>query len=382
MWNNLKRKIMRQLLLAFMLILAFADTKSQATIGSGIAPEQAALLQLKTQEATTSGGATTGIGGGGLLLPRVMLTDRNTLEPFIEKDNSGNEEYIKTKKRYTGMIVYNLTELTGLKLGVCVWDGDKWNNMYDTEALNSTGGWMLEGNPLTGNENYFIGTTDNQKISFRTNNLERMHITGGGNVGLKTEDIPEQTLEVNGQTTLNDILTLKNLEKAPYEVAQLVVDKDDRVCEVISSTGNITGINSLTYIFSNLQTGDWVGSFNTKIPTDEYTLVVVGYSFLPNINYPTDGLSVGTVNKDYPGTYVPMEVYATMNQRGTQSDYWLLTADYVGGSIYMRENKYPSGTWVIHCHIINNSLVNNLKNQSFDLNGNIRGSATQLPEGL
>lgn len=346
---------MRRVLLALMLILAFANIKSQVTIGSDATPEKAALLQLKTQEAVTDSGVTTGAGGGGLLLPRVMLTDRNSLEPFIKKDESGSEEYTKTKKRYTGMIVYNLTDLTDLKIGICAWDGDKWNNMYDTEALISAGGWMLEGNELTGNEDHFIGTTDNQKISFRTNNQERIHITGEGEIGLKTGNSLKQTLEVNGQTTLNDTLILKKLEKAPTEVAQLVVDKDDRVCKIISSTGNTIGINELTYVFSNLQTGDWVGGFNTKIPTKEYTLVVVGYSFRPNTSYPTDGLSVGRVNKDYPGTYVPMEVYATMNRLGTQSNYWFLMADYVGGSTYMRENQYPSGTWIIHCHIINNS---------------------------
>lgn len=372
---------MRQLLLAFMFIIAFVGIKSQVTIGSDTAPEQAALLQLKSQEAAISGGATTGAGGGGLLLPRVMLADRNTLEPFIEKGDSGNEEYIKTKKKYTGMILYNLTDLADLKLGVCVWDGDKWNNIYDTEALIASN-WILEGNLLTENKDYYIGTTDNQKISFRTNNMERINVTGEGKIGLKTIDMPKETLEVNGQTTLNDTFILKNLERAPTEVSQLVVDKDDRVCKIISSTGNTIGINSLTYIFSHLQTGDWVGRFNTKIPTKEYTVVVVGYSFHPNVNYPTDGLSVGRINKDYPGTYVPMEVYATMNQGGTQFDHWLLTADYVGGSIYMRENQYPSGTWIIHCHVINNSLVNTLNDQSFNLNGNISGSATQIPEGL
>lgn len=373
---------MRQVLLTFMLIVAFTHIKSQVTIGSDTPPEQGALLQLKTQDATTDGGVTTGIGGGGLLLPRVELTDRNTLEPFIQKDDPANEEYIKTKKRYTGMVVYNLADLTDLKIGICYWNGDKWNNIYDTEALISANGWMLKGNQLTGNEDSFIGTIDNQKISFRTNNQERIQITGLGDIGVKTGETPKANLEINGQTTLNGILTLKNLEKAPTEVAQLVVDKDERVCEVISSTGNITGINSLTYIFSNLQTGDWVGSFNTKIPAKEYTLVVVGYSFLPNANYPTDGLSVGRINKDYPGTYVPMEVYATTIQRGIQYNHWLLTADYVGGSIYMRENQYPSGTWIIHCHAINNSLVNTLDNLSFDLNGNISGTAAQMPEGL
>ncbi len=372
---------MRQVLIAFMFSIAFANIQGQVTIGLDTPAEQAALLQLKTQDVATTGGVTTGIDGGGLLLPRVMLTDRNTLEPFIEKDDSGNEEYIKTKKKYTGMVVYNLTDLADLKLGVCLWDGEKWNNIYDTKVLAS-GSWMLEGNELMEDEDSFIGTTDNQKVSFRTNNLERIHITGDGKIGLKTGDIPKETLEVNGQTTLNDILILKNLEKAPNEVAQLVVDKDDRVCEVISSTGNVTGINDLTYIFSNLQTGDWVGQFKTKIPTKEYTLVVVGYSFLPNASYPTDGLSVGRINKDYPGTFVPMEVYATMNRGGIQSDHWLLTADYVGGSTYVRENQYPSGTWIIHCHIINNSLVNTLDNQYFNLNGNVNGSATQIPEGL
>lgn len=374
---------MRLVLLSAILFILLTDVKAQVSIGLLGEPGKAALVDIKTRIPDTDGGPTAGMGDGGLLFSRVVLKSKDTLEPFIEKGSSGDDEYIRIKKRYTGMIVYNLATLTDLEPGICVWDGEKWNNIYETGGAVSYDSWLLEGNQLTGDGDSFIGTADAQKLSFRTNNQERIHITSDGNIGLLTNETPKATLEVNGETSINDTLYLGNLEKAPENVAQLVIDENNRVCKVVSSTGNIIGINELTYKFTNLLTGDWVGRFNTQIPTKDYTLVVVGYIFLVNTGYPTDGLVVGEIGKPHPGTYVPMDVVATgKNNLGVEYEHWLLRADNVGGNTYRRDGNYPSGTWMIFCHAINNSLVNILEELNIDLQGKAEGSAVQMPEGL
>lgn len=51
-------------------------------------------------------------------------------------------------------------------------------------VLSSTAQWSLTGNAGTNVANNFLGTTDNRALVFRTNNLERMRILTGGNVGI------------------------------------------------------------------------------------------------------------------------------------------------------------------------------------------------------
>src|SRR5262249_23272625 len=45
--------------------------------------------------------------------------------------------------------------------------------------------WLLGGNAATNPASQFIGTTDNQPLVFRTNNVERMRLTTGTDLGLQ-----------------------------------------------------------------------------------------------------------------------------------------------------------------------------------------------------
>jgi len=78
------------------LITGTEKTIAQVTIGSDIPPEDAALLDLKTMKDVEAGRPTTNSKGGGLLLSRVVLTDRYSLNPFFIK---GETDYdIQAKK--------------------------------------------------------------------------------------------------------------------------------------------------------------------------------------------------------------------------------------------------------------------------------------------
>ena len=61
--------------------------------------------------------------------------------------------------------------------------------------------WHITGNAGTNATTNFVGTTDNQGLSLRTNNTIRMRVTSTGNIGIGTT-APVQKLDVNGNINL------------------------------------------------------------------------------------------------------------------------------------------------------------------------------------
>jgi hypothetical protein len=57
--------------------------------------------------------------------------------------------------------------------------------------------WLLGGNSGTNPASQFLGTTDNQALAFRTNNVERMRLLANGSLGIGT-NAPTQALDVVG----------------------------------------------------------------------------------------------------------------------------------------------------------------------------------------
>jgi len=113
----------------------------QVTIGHLDEPMEAALLDLRTQDANNPGSVTDANNitsfKGGLELPRVMLKNRRTLEPFITATES-NTNAGKLKEKHAGLMVYNInvspdTETDPDKIfrqGLYSWDGKYWLPAY------------------------------------------------------------------------------------------------------------------------------------------------------------------------------------------------------------------------------------------------------------
>jgi uncharacterized protein (TIGR02145 family) len=125
---------------------------SQVTIGSGIPPSRAALLDLKTRQGAAGtvssvsddANITSGLGDGGLLLPRVKLVSISTLEPFIpagDPDFTANTDNLK--ERLAGLMVYNITNNgvgSTLYPAVYTWNGAIWVTSQANEAVSSITG--------------------------------------------------------------------------------------------------------------------------------------------------------------------------------------------------------------------------------------------------
>ncbi|MDR2948605.1 MAG: hypothetical protein LBV71_05305 [Prevotella sp.] len=124
------------------------NIQAQVTIGSGIPPTRAALLDLKVKQAAGTvpsvdddTNITAGKSDGGLLLPRVKLVNTKTLEPFIPVDDP---EFVNNtnslREKHAGLIVYNLAEDDSKDLcpGLNQWDGEQWNCLQNKMG-NATG---------------------------------------------------------------------------------------------------------------------------------------------------------------------------------------------------------------------------------------------------
>jgi hypothetical protein len=114
MKTNLKVRLVLTVFFAWFMLHASA----QVTIGSDIAPNAGALLDLK--QTASTGGAATVAAGGGLNLPRITLTSLTSLVPLIATHTTTEAS------AHIGLTVYNLSATSPFKPGVYVWDGAKW----------------------------------------------------------------------------------------------------------------------------------------------------------------------------------------------------------------------------------------------------------------
>jgi hypothetical protein len=111
----MKQNIKIQLIL-FACFFSFA-VRAQVTIGSEMAPEEAALLQIKENEPNSPGYAT---GERGILLPRVELND---LSDITLISSSADPDKIAA---LTGLLVYNVSKKEEMEEGIYEWDGNEW----------------------------------------------------------------------------------------------------------------------------------------------------------------------------------------------------------------------------------------------------------------
>jgi hypothetical protein len=69
------------------------------------------------------------------------------------------------------------------------------------QAPAAATGWSLNGNTGTSAVSNFIGTSDNNALAIRTNNIERVRVTAAGSVGIGTT-IPTSTFHANGSVSV------------------------------------------------------------------------------------------------------------------------------------------------------------------------------------
>jgi len=180
-------------------------------------------------------------------------------------------------------------------------------------------------------------------------------------VGINT-DTPSATLDVNGNVKVRNISTVTG---AGANLSDLVIDKATKEIKMLqSSSGNTFAMNYITYHLNNTDK-DYVKNFDTRIPTSDYTLVIVGNHFTKSLKM-ASGLS-------YPGVFSPANVYS-FGEGGT----WRISADYHDGGTQDEQN----GDWAVYCLVINRTMLIRLSDITTNMNGSQTGSAGSYPAGL
>lgn len=138
-------------ILAGLLLLAAAPGFAQVKIGAAGAPDPSASLEV------TSGAA----HNKGLLLPRLTDGERNAMT-----------------NPASGLLIFN-TSANSVQVNIGTSLLPLW-----VAATAPAGGWNISGNAGTNPANNFLGTTDSQPLSIRTNNAEAIRVTADGKVGI------------------------------------------------------------------------------------------------------------------------------------------------------------------------------------------------------
>jgi len=203
-------------------------TYAQVTIGSGEPPAKGALLDMKQKEAVDGKTSAT----KGVIFPRVELSGLTSLQPLLNATDAGD---VTQQLIHKGTVVYNVTVSADLQEGFYYWDGTKWASMGS--GGSSAAGWELQGNNGTEPANNFVGTTDNKDLSIRTNSLDRMHITSGGNVGIGTVT-PQYMLDVAETARVNNLI----VSVAPLlaNATNMVIDDSGNVGRAYKAASNFT----------------------------------------------------------------------------------------------------------------------------------------------
>ncbi|NGX83475.1 hypothetical protein [Aequorivita sp. KMM 9714] len=136
------------------ILLFFFSLESFAQVGIGNTnPSSASLLDI---------GDGTDDNTKGILIPRVNLTNLNSLSPIEQNPATDQVE---------SLLVYNTNETTGK--GFYYWNGGtRWVKLIASDAPIDK--WSLTGNEITDDD--FLGTTNDQPLRIRTNYAERFRI--------------------------------------------------------------------------------------------------------------------------------------------------------------------------------------------------------------
>jgi hypothetical protein len=224
---------------------------SQAQLGvntTGAEPDSSAILDASSTSQ-------------GLLIPRISLTSTTSASPVTLPA--------------TSLLIYNTATVNDVTPGFYYWNGSAWKPL-----MSSANGWSTTGNSGTTAGTNFIGTTDNQDIIFKHNNIIsgwindtlgntafgvytlNPAITGGNNTAIGT-----WSLQYNigwGNTALGqNVLAANGTGNDNTATGDYSMSYND-----IGNSNTANGVNSLFFNTSgsnNIALGNNAGYYNTTM---------------------------------------------------------------------------------------------------------------------
>ncbi|AWK06522.1 hypothetical protein HYN56_20755 [Flavobacterium crocinum] len=193
---------------------------------------------------------------------------------------------------------------------VLTWDPSDFSVKKIAISTLSPNDWHILGNAGTDPATNFLGTTDNQDLSFRTYNTERMRIASSGNIGIGTV-APASTLEINSTAANTSGLRLTNLTSASPASTGATIG--------VNAAGDVVVVNSsvTATTVSNTSTGN---TLTTTVNDVTGTAVNIINS---NTLTATDGKLVSTVNGVETTPEVPILISANNGLTATSGNVQL-----------------------------------------------------------
>lgn len=234
-----------------MLMLVFLGTV-HAQIGIGtINPDASTALDVTATDK-------------GILIPRVALTGSTDTSTIT----TGNVD---------GLLLFNTATVADITPGYYYWLAGKWQRMD-----GRGNGWQLAGNAGTDANADFLGTTDAQDLTFRTDNVERLRITQRGRLDFSNTSsdplFPNIFLEGGNETTSG---------------AANIAIGESALTNIDSGQLNIAiGRNALQATTSgsvNIAIGNQTLSSNT----DSFSNIGIGFGVLPSLNNGGHNIGLG-----------------------------------------------------------------------------------------
>jgi len=186
-----------------------------------------------------------------------------------------------------------------------------------------TNAWNLTGNASTNPATNFLGTTDAQKLVFRTNNIERMTILSGGYVGIG-ETNPSNLFHINGTNPLR----IEGLQTNTTDTNLLVttstgVIQQRGILNLLSGKA-ILSLNGLTGSIQTFATGTTGTDFNIVSSGSAHTFNFPNASsanrgLLTNTDWITFNNKIATVTATTAAAVTTVGTTATINNTGA---YW------------------------------------------------------------
>lgn len=156
-------------------------------------------------------------GDKGLLAPRMTQAQRTAMFPAADP----------TAK---GMLVYQ----TDLQQGFYYYDGTTWQFL-----ANGTSGWGLTGNAGTTPATNFVGTTDNQDVTFKSNNAEVMRIKPNNKLNISpinaTPSYPWAKVSIADENGFNSDIDIR---VASGSYSQIIFDQSNGTISAPTKSSN------------------------------------------------------------------------------------------------------------------------------------------------
>ncbi|MCX7696816.1 MAG: hypothetical protein N2Z72_03865 [Bacteroidales bacterium] len=159
----------------------------------------------------------------------IQFTNKGLLIPRVDLSSTNDASTISNPA--PGLLIYH-NGSAGLPKGFYYNFGTsaspQWTKFAEIRP-NNADMWLIGGNANTNPATQFLGTTDPNDFSIRTNNIERMRLTSAGHVGINTST-PIERLQIH-----NGNLYLSNNNNTPGQI----------ILAVPSSSGNyVTSITA------------------------------------------------------------------------------------------------------------------------------------------